>query len=132
MQKPRDFFQRIEMLGSILTNYNKIMSNIRYNFLRFNANKIKIAGGKWLFKSMDFKGLFLVSRINIENPDRHKRLMDFLKRFEEEGEKLIQEFKEEDKLIFKKTGKNPNSLADGKKFLHVLFSALPMIVEELD
>lgn len=35
-------------------------------------------------------------------------------------------------LKFKKTGKNLDSLSEGKKFFHVFLMALPMIVEELD
>lgn len=133
MQRPNiEFFQKVETIGKILSNYNKIMSNLRYNFLRYNAKKIKIEDGKWIFKRTDIVGLYLVSRINIENPDRQKRLFDFFWKFNDEGYKLIQEFKEEDKLIFKKTGKNLDSLSEGKKFCHVFLMALPMLVEELD
>lgn len=126
------FFQKVEKIGKILSNYNKIMSNLRYNFLRYNAKKIKIEDGKWIFKRTNLLGIYLVSRINIENPDRQKRLYDFIWKFNDEGNKLIQEFKEEDELIFKKTGKNLDSLSEGKKFFHVFLMALPMIVEELD
>jgi DNA-binding PadR family transcriptional regulator len=128
----RNFFQKLEKLASIVSNYHKIMTNLRYNFLRYNANKIKIEDEKWIFKKMDLRGEFKVKRINIENPDRQKRLYDFFKQFIDEGKKLFQEFKEEDKLIFKKTGKNPDSLFEGKKFMHVMVCAIPMIVEELD
>ncbi|MFW9854460.1 MAG: hypothetical protein ACFFFG_05340 [Candidatus Thorarchaeota archaeon] len=126
-----ELFQKIEKMGTHLSNYSKTIAVLRWKFLRYHGKEIKIKEGNWLYKKMDLKGKYLISRVNVESPDRHKRLMDFFVKFFDEGEKLIQAFKEEDRVMFEKTGRNPDSIAEGKKFFFVTCMFLPMMIEEL-
>ena len=125
----REIFELARLYETMSVNEHKITRKLRYDFLLYHADDIVKNEKRWELNNRTITGRSSAMRFNIEDPEREEVVREFINRVHDELNELQARFLREDQEVFTKTGKNPNSLAEGKNFFLVTLSAAPLYVE---